>query len=206
MRLAILAVVSGLGACHEPKSLIVHRPEDPAVDAAVTKMWAHEIRHVARNGDWILTRSYYALADAITLGTGGEGISHASIYDAKHDTVIEAVESGVREIPLSQLLDRNHYAIVVRPSGMTVNDQQHALERARTQLGAEFDEFGMLGFDDPDKFYCSELVWWASETATRTDDEPIVITPSDLMKYGDVIYWSGKRDDEQIMELAGERS
>jgi hypothetical protein len=202
-RLVILLLA--VAACHEPKSLIVHRPEDPKVDVAVTKMWTHEIEGIARDGDWILTRSYYLAADAITLGTGGEGISHASIYDAKRDSVIEAVGSGIREIPLEELVERNHYVIVVRPTGMTAAQESYAVARARLKLGTPFDGAGMFGMDDPDTYYCSELVWWASEGQTRTGDEPLVITPSDLMKYGEVIYWSGKRDDPQIMELANER-
>jgi uncharacterized protein YycO len=120
--------------------------------------------------------------------------------------VIEAVGSGVREIPLSELIDRNHYVIVVRPTGMTAAQESYAVARARMKLGTEFNYGGMFGMDDPDKVYCSELVWWASEGQSRTDDEPLVITPSDLMKYGEVIYWSGKRDDPQIMELAESRS
>src|SRR5258707_769811 len=111
-RLAVLVAFLSIAGCAEPRSLLVHRPEDPRVDSAVTAMWAHEVHSVARDGDWLLTRSYYALADVITLSTGGEGLSHASIYDAKHDTVIEAVGSGVREIPLAELIDRNHYVIV----------------------------------------------------------------------------------------------
>jgi cell wall-associated NlpC family hydrolase len=111
----------------------------------------------------------------------------------------------VREIPLEQLVDRNHYVIVVRPTGMTAAQQSLAVARARLQLGTAFDDGGMFGLDDPEKFYCSELVWWASEGRARTTDQPVVITPSDLMKYGDVIYWSGKRDDAQIMELAQAR-
>jgi hypothetical protein len=47
--------------------------------------------------------------------TPGEDPSHASLYDAEHGTVIEAVGDGVREIPLAQLLQRNHYIIPVRP-------------------------------------------------------------------------------------------
>jgi hypothetical protein len=33
-----------------------------------------------------------------------------------------------------------------------------------------------------------------------------VVTPSDLMSYGEVIYWSGKRDDAQVMAIATERA
>src|SRR4051812_6104426 len=185
---ALLLIALLLGsACAEPASVMVHRPQSPNVDAAVTKMWAHEIHGIARDGDWILTRSYFALADVITLASPGIPLSHASIYDAEHDTVIEAVGDGVREIPLSQLVDRNHYIIVVRPDGMTADDQHRAVERARSQLGTPFDVRGMFGFDEADKFYCSELVWWASQGEQRTGEHFRVVRPSDLMHHGTMI-------------------
>ena len=200
--LVAVALVIAASGCHEPKSLLVNRPESSGVDAAVTAMWSHEIHAVAQDGDWILSRSYYMLADVIAKTTPGIDLSHASIYDAKRDTVIEAVGSGVREIPLAQLVQRNHYLMVVRPSGMTAAERAHAVERARSRLGAEFDKAGMFGFDNPDKLYCSELVWWASQTELRSGDHQRVVTPNDLLEYGEVVYWSGQRTDAQVMELA----
>jgi len=198
--LAALAAVTG--CAHEPKSFVVTRPDDQAADAAVTKLWAQEIHRVARDGDWLLSRSYYAMADAITVTTLGEDVSHASIYDAKHDTIIESIGSGVREIPLADLVARNHFMIIVRPTGMTAADQAEALDRARSKVGAKYDIGGMFGVDAPEKFYCSELVYWASQTEARSGRRERVITPSDLMRYGEVIYWSGKRTDPQVIELA----
>jgi hypothetical protein len=197
----VAAVCSTVG-CSEPKSFLVHRPEQPKVDAAVTAMWTREVHQAAQDGDWILSRSYYAVADAISIATPGEDLSHASIYDARRDTVIEAIGAGVREIPLSQLIERNHYVIVVRPSGLTANERRQSVERARTQIGVEFDVGGLIGLDDPDKFYCSELVYWAAQMEARTGDHHVVVAPSDLMKYGEVIYWSGNRTDPQVMALA----
>lgn len=206
-RLAVVAALAALTftGCAEPHSVMVKRPTDPDVDAAVTAMWSHEIHSVAQDGDWLLTRSYYLVADGISLASSGESLSHASIYDAKHDTVIEAVGSGVREIPLSKLVERNHYVIVVRPSGMTPEQRRHSVERARSRIGTPFDTAGMFGFDQKDSVYCSELVWWASQGELRTGDHHTVITPSGLMDYGQVVYWSGKRTDAQVMSLAAAR-
>ncbi len=198
----LLAVIAAPGCAHEPKSVMVARPDDRAADDAITQMWAQEIRDKARDGDWLLARSYYMMADAITVATPGEDVSHAAIYDAKHDTIIESIGSGVREIPLADLVARNHFMIIVRPTGMTAADQAEALARARSQIGAPYDIGGMFGVDAPEKFYCSELVYWASQTEARSGRRERVITPSDLMRYGEVIYWSGKRTDPQIVELA----
>ena len=203
-RLAVIAVALVVAAtgCAEPKSVLVKRPESKSVDVAVTAMWSHEIHNVAQDGDWILTRSYYMIADAISKTTDGVDLSHASIYDAKRDTIIEAVGGGVREIPLADLVQRNHYLIVVRPSGMTAAQRARSVERARSRIGTEFDKAGLFGFDNPEKLYCSELVWWASQGELRTGDEHRVITPSELMQYGEVVYFSGQRTDEQVMSLA----
>lgn len=203
--IASVLVVSAFATGCGRHSMMVHRPEDKRVDDAVTTMWTDEIQRVARDGDWILTRSYVVAGDAIATFTPGEDLSHASIYDAKHGTVIEAVSEGIREIPLRQLVGRNHYVIVVRPANMTAAEQSEAVARARTKLGDEFDITGMFGIDDENKFYCSELVWWASQTEARSGEHEAVVTPADLMKYGEVIYWSGKRTDDQVMELARSR-
>jgi hypothetical protein len=199
-----LCALSTLSAC-SMKSHLIHRPADPSVDEAISALWTSEIRRVARDGDWLLSRAYYATSDLIALGTAGESLSHGSLYDATRGMVIESVGSGVREIPLEQFIQRNHLVIVVRPSNMTAAAGRDAVARARSKIGASFDATGMFGFDNPDKFYCTELVYWASQTAARTGSHERVVTPSDLMKYGEVIYWSGKRDDAQLGEIAAER-
>jgi Permuted papain-like amidase enzyme, YaeF/YiiX, C92 family len=204
--LPVLVAITALSlsAC-SAKSQLIHRPTDTSIDAAITDLWVAEIRRTARDGDWLLSRAYYATSDLIVLGTRGEALSHGSIYDATRGTVIESIASGVREIPLAQFVARNHIVIVVRPSKMTAADGGEAIARARTKVGAPFDAAGMFGVDDPDRFYCSELVYWASQTAARTGSHELVVTPSDLMKYGEVIYWSGERDDAAVGKLALER-
>jgi uncharacterized protein YycO len=201
-RVALLLLLAA--GCSRP-SAMVKRPVDTRLDAKVTAMWTDDIARVARDGDWILSRAYFLTSDAITIGTRGEDLSHASIYDAEHGTIVEAVSSGIREIPLSELVARNHYIVVVRPANMTAADQRDALGRARGKLGGTFDVTGMFGIDHEDKFYCSELVYWASQTEARSGTRETVVTPSDLMKYGEVIYWSGKRDDPQVMGVASQK-
>jgi len=199
--MAMSVMVASLAGC-DTKSVAVHRPTNQTADHAVTNLWEQDIRRVARDGDWILSRSYFLVGDVISAASPGEDLSHASIYDAKSNTVIEAIGDGIREIPLHKLLDRNHYVIVVRPANMTASDQHDAVLRARTKVGQPFDIGGMFGIDNPDQYYCSELVYWASQTAARTGSHERVVTPADLMKYGEVIYWSGKRDDAQVMQAA----
>lgn len=203
--LTVLACVLFTG-CAEPKSFLIKRPEDKQLDHAVTAMWSDEIAGVARDGDWILTRSYYAIADAITKIAPGEELSHASIYDAKRGTIIEAVNDGVREIPLAELVQRNHYVIVVRPRYTTAAEGTANVARARSAIGTPFDHMGFFGLQDDQKFYCSELVWWASQGEAKNGVHETIITPANLMEYGEVVYWSGKRDDAQVQALALDRA
>jgi len=205
LALVVALAVSSLVGCAEPKSVLLKRPVNPDTDAAVTQLWTGDIKRVAQDGDWVLSRGYYLTSDAISKVVGGEDISHASIYDAKRGTIIESVGSGVREIPLDKLIQRNAHIIVVRPSGMTEAQRTRSVERARSRIGQEFDKLGMIGLGSEDKVYCSELVWWASQVELRTGAHETVITPNELMEYGQVVYWSGERDNNQIMELAVEQ-
>jgi hypothetical protein len=198
---AVLLLVAG---CSQG-SLFIKPNKDPQVNTAVSAMWAKDLRTHGRNGDWLLTRAYYATSDAIVVGTPGEDLSHASMYDADRGMVIEAVSSGVREIEIKEFLSRNHFVIVVRPSNMTAAEGNAALARAKSKIGSPFDATGMFGIDNPDRFYCSELVYWASETEARSGQSERIVTPGNLMKYGEVVYWSGKRTDPQIVQLATER-
>lgn len=203
--LTVLACVLFTG-CAEPKSFLVKRPEDKQVDVAVTEMWTNEIASTARDGDWILSRSYYAIADAVSKIAPGEELSHASIYDAKRGTIIEAVNAGVREIPLADLVQRNHYIIIVRPRHLSAEEGTAAVARAHAAIGTPFDHMGFFGLQNDNKFYCSELVWWASQGEAKNGVHETIITPANLMQYGEVIYWSGKRNDAQVQALAMERS
>lgn len=182
-------------------SLSADRPKDKAVDAAIDQLWADEIRRVARDGDWILSRSLTAQGDmVVAVSGGGEAFSHASIVDVTHGTVIEAITPVVREIPLEELMSRNRHVVVVRPYGLTDEESKAALARARGELGKPFDFWGFIGYEEPDKWYCSELVYWASGLGKQT-----VLIPNELVNYGEVIYYSGRRDDRQVQAIAAER-
>ena len=194
--LAILALAVSVSAC--AGSIVHKKPESPALNQATTDLWAKDIRRVAQSGDWILTRSYSKTGDAIVGVTSGESFSHAVVYDAERGTVIEAIRPDVREVPLEQLLKRNRYAVVVRPIDIDDAKRAATVSRARSKVGASFDYRGMLGLDDKDRFYCSELAAWASDIP----DKPIIVTPADLYDRAEVVYISGARDDAEVQSLA----
>jgi uncharacterized protein YycO len=165
-------------------------------------MWAQDIKRVAQSGDWILTRSYSLVGDAITVASIGEEISHAVLYDAERGTIIEAIKPTVREVPLENLLERNRLAIVVRPSRLSEAERRASVDRARSKVGARFDFGGLVGVQSDARFYCSELVFWASDLTTHGVRKPLVITPAALASHGEVVYSSGHRDDPQIQDVA----
>ncbi len=195
---SLLLVGSTLTAAGCSGSLVHEKPRSARLNQDVTEMWARDIRRVARSGDWILTRSYSKTGDAIVGMTAGESFSHAVVYDAERGTIIEAIRPHVREVPLESLLARNRYAVVVRPVGASEQSGRETVARARSVLGANFDYRGMFGFDDETRFYCSELVAWAS----RLEHDHLVVTPADLYEEAEVIYLSGARDEREVQMAA----
>ncbi len=192
--LALIAAASTAGCGLHSQSVMVKRPSNKALDEVVTQRWAAEVRLHAQQGDWILTRSYTKLSDAIVLLTSGDEFSHGTIYDAKRDLIIEAVDTGVQEIPLEQLVRRTNDLMIVRPS-VSAADRARAVERARSKLGVPYDVRGLVGVEDPDKFYCSELVYWSIDPRAHGMDTPLVISPADLIRAGQVVWYSGSRAD-----------
>src|SRR6185503_21068784 len=101
--------------------------------------------------------------------------------------------------PLENLLARNHVVIVVRPTGLTQEQRLASVQRARSAVGAKFDFTGMLGAGSDDRFYCSELVLWASQLEGTAG---AVVTPSELVQHGEVVYYSGARSDPALIDTA----
>lgn len=200
MRSLLAASVSVLllaaTGCH---SMMVSRPASKSVDAAYTRAWVAQLQREGQSGDIILARGYALVSDLIDAGTDGEDISHAVVYDAKRGTIIEAVAEGVHEVPLTQFVDRVHQVILVRPAGLTRLERSAALDRARAMIGREYDYAGLLGFDDPDTFYCSELITYAIRAAERGLEVETVVIPSHLVRYGEVIFDSGPRDEAAMV-------
>ena len=193
-------VLAGTG-CLSAGSMVIKRPQ-PKLDKAITELWAEEIRANAEDGDWILSRSYSFIGDVITGVTRGDDWSHASIYDKKRDVIIEATSDGVHEIPLERFVRRNYRMAIMRPAGTTAAERSAGLQRVRGKLGAKYDWTGLVGVDDPERFTCAELVFWSAEPDARGWHVPIIVAPSDLPKYGQIVFYTGTRDDYDVVVLA----
>jgi Permuted papain-like amidase enzyme, YaeF/YiiX, C92 family len=201
-KLVLVAVVAGLAmATGCDHSAMVRRPESPKLDAAYTTMWVDDLHREVQDGDLILRRGYAVLSDVITLATSGPDMSHASIYDAVNDKIIDAVDGGVREVTPAQFVGAAHHWMIVRPRGLSAAQRRVAVLRARSVLGTPFDYSGFVGIDNPDRFYCSELVAWAYGALDDLFAGEILVPPGELLAMGPVIYDSGDRGAAPLMNV-----
>ncbi len=193
--MAILATGMVLLGAGCSRSLVVQRPEDPAVDEAYTRSWVAQIEAQAQDGDVILRRGYAVLSDLIVFVTPGDDITHAAIYDAETRTVIEAVDPEVREQALASYVRGAHRVVLIRPSGLSPRERHETVRRARSAIGTGFDHEGFIGLDDPERFYCSELVVWAIRAAERGLHVDRLVIPGQLARYGTTLFDSGPREE-----------
>ncbi|MBK7539740.1 MAG: hypothetical protein IPI49_31205 [Myxococcales bacterium] len=183
------------------RSAVISRPQEKKLDVAYDTLFLTELQGKVEDGDIVLRRGYAVLSDMITLVTPGMQMSHAAIYDATTKTVIEAVNSGVREHPIDAYVRGSHRLVVVRLA-VSTSDKRAAVVSARSVIGSGFDHLGFIGMDDPERFYCSELVAWAyraKERGFRPDD---VIAPGELVRLGAIVYDSGERGARPMSAVA----
>jgi uncharacterized protein YycO len=196
--LAALALTSLTAGCSH--SLLVARPADPKLDDAYAQVFIEESERNVRDGDIVLRRGYAVLSDVITLVTSGPDVSHAGIYDGQTGMVIEAVDGGVRERRITDYVRGSHRVIIVRPR-LTTAEKRAAVVQARAAIGTPFDYAGFVGLNDPDRFYCSELVAWAYHTKERGFDGGILVAPGELVAFGDLVYDSGARGERPLAQV-----
>jgi len=188
---AVLVLAAFATGCSH--SMVVSRPADQQVDEAYTVQFTDDLAANAEDGDMVLRRGYAVLSDMITLLTPGPDMSHAAIYDAQTHSVIEAVDGGVKETSLHDFVSGAHRVMIIRPTGMRWTERRAAVDKARSAIGTPFDYAGFIGLDDPNRFYCSELVVWAIDARGRGLEVSRLVAPGALVKYGDTVYDSGER-------------
>lgn len=196
MMSAIIYIMSGLGLIavsaykamgNELPSLLVSRPDEDR-DRELTRQIVSEVESVAQHGDWLLGRSYSIEGDVVELASDYD-ISHAAIYDAKNRAVIEATPPRVRRDPIERFVDRNHRVMVVRPHGFNKLDKKIAVRVAEGHIDTPFDWTSVIGLEDPERYYCTELV----RVSYGLDLPEGISVPSDLLALGDVVY-NGSRE------------
>lgn len=166
-----------------------------AKHAEQNKLIIESIHNCARTGDWIVTRGYHA-TDNLVANATAIPISHVGIYDAESDTVIEAEGKGVHETPLQEFVNKSYRLLVIRPRWLTDKNSKKVISNAKKLLGKNYDLLGTIGFNYPDKYYCSELaITIYKEWYSPKEKFPVVIKPGELYLYGKILYDSLPRDE-----------
>ncbi|HJA79636.1 MAG TPA: hypothetical protein H9784_08760 [Candidatus Desulfovibrio intestinavium] len=163
-------------------------------DALAPETHAPALRGVLRHGDWIVAR---------TIRTGGNLVasvtqkpfSHAALYDAEYDSVIEATANGVHRSSLEDLVGRSQRMLVIRPLWADETSRRVAVERARVLLGKSYDFTGLVGLGTRERYYCTELCIesYRPFMGREKPDNPIprIIQPGDMYFWGTIVHDTG---------------
>ncbi len=151
-----------------------------------------EVRAVLRTGDWLVSRGVHGTDDFVA-GVTNSALSHAAVYDAARDRVIEAEAEGVHATPLPDFLAKSVRVMVLRPAWSTEYTAPLAAARAVSALGKGYDFTGLIGLGLPNRWYCTELAIWAYEPFRSKGGNPIppVVEPGRMYHWGRVLYDSG---------------
>ncbi|MDR1486606.1 MAG: hypothetical protein LBT62_01230 [Deltaproteobacteria bacterium] len=148
------------------------------------------IRAVVEDGDWLVIRGVTGPDDFISSVTNMP-FSHAAIYDAEKDEVIEADARGVSSSPLPEFLLTAYRIWVVKPIWATEKNRHAAALRARSRIGRPYNFTGLIGLSLPDSYYCTQLVMdaWEPFIDKRGGNPiPLVVSPGRLHHWGRVVY------------------
>lgn len=175
-----------------------------------------EISQVLENGDWIVIRGVTGPDNFIATVTNTP-LSHASIYDAENNQIIEADSTGVHTTPLVKYMSKAHRLLVIRPmwadrqaymSGgkelEAESNAREAVELARSWLGKPYNYTGLVGVNVPDRYYCTQLALMSYKPAMDRikaghgkgggkpkNPLPLVIEPGQMYHWGRIVYDSG---------------
>ena len=197
--IALAVALAGAAGCSH--SLMVERPKEKKLDEAYSELFTEESMRNVQDGDIVLRRGYAVLSDVITFVTIGPKVSHAGIYDATSGTIIEAVDGGVTERTVPSYVGGSHRVVIVRPR-LSAVEKRAAVVQARASIGTPFDYTGFIGLDNPERFYCSELVVWAYRAKERGFDGGSLVAPGELATFGDIVYDSGDRGSRPLVSVA----
>jgi uncharacterized protein YycO len=118
--------------------------------------------------------------------------SHAAVYDAENNQVIEADRHGVHQSTLEEFLSCASRVWVLKPVWATFETRPLAVARTRSLIVRPDDFIGLIGLNSDNRYYCSELaisVWkpYMSDYG-ETNPIPPVLAPGQLHHWGRVVY------------------
>lgn len=174
---------------------------DPIVKRSDPEIHRNQTQHIytdatthLQHGDWVVTRGYHA-TDNLVANATGIPLSHVGVYDHEQGIVIEAEGKGVHTTELFDFIDKSHRVIVIRPRWSTPERSTIAVDKARDLVGKDYDFLGTIGFNNPHRYYCSELaVEIYKDWRDESERIPLVIKPGELYLWGDMLYDSKPRN------------
>ena len=148
------------------------------------------VRAVIEHGDWVVIRGV-TVPDNLVGTMTNMPFSHAAIYDAEGDRVVEADGHGVHLTSLADYLGSAARVWIVKPVWATPETRPLAVARALAKVGRPYDFTGLIGLGLPDSYYCSELAmdaWRPFMGDAKVNPIPRVISPGRLHHWGRVVY------------------
>lgn len=154
---------------------------------------AAELKRVLHNGDWLVIRGV-GRADNLVASATNMPLSHAAIYDAEFDRVIEADGDGVHSTSLTDFIGKAQRILVIRPVWSSPENSVAAVSLARSWQGAGYNFTGLVGLDMPKRYYCTQVALLAYRPALdgrRPNPIPKVIAPGQMHHWGRILYDTG---------------
>jgi hypothetical protein len=180
----LFSLLASLALCWGCAVKPVHRETQPV------ELNLDPVRAVIEAGDWVVIRGVTGPDNFIGTVTNMP-FSHASVYDAENDSVIEADSHGVHVTSLADYLGSASRVWIIKPVWATPQTRPLAVKKARETVGKPYDFTGLLGLGLADSYYCSELaiaVWRPFMGRAQTNPIPLVISPGRLHHWGRVVY------------------
>jgi uncharacterized protein YycO len=108
-------------------------------------------------------------------------ITHVSIYNAERKFVIEVEGEGIHTTSLTNFVNKSYRVLIIRPRWKTDKNKDAAFAEATKLAGQDYDFLGTIGFNFPNKYYCSELAISIYKKWHRSVEKfPRIIKPGDL--------------------------
>lgn len=185
---AILPALLLLAGCSRP--VVVHLPPDQPARAA---RMLEAVKRYGQPGDWLVIRGTHGTDDFVSAVTNAP-FSHAAVLDLERGQVIEAEGKGLLASSLEDFTGRAQRLLLIRPEWADQpGARAEAVAKARSLVGAKYDFTGLVGINNPDRYYCSELAVavYGKRVDRKRDHIPPVIPPEQLFYWGEVVWDSG---------------
>lgn len=156
-----------------------------------------ELKRLGQDGDWLVIRGYHNTDNFIS-AVRNAPLSHVAVLDLEKDQVIESESAGVHTTNLAAFVTKSHRLMIIRPMWATRGRNKEALIRARQLVGKPYDFTGLVGINNPDRYYCSEVAMHAYRSFIGSKAHiPLVIPPDQMYCWGTVVYDTGALESDE---------